>query len=52
MASNIPLPQDTTEILKSNMLGVSNFGLLFDKYVSAWTDGWEMEKQKKDFLKG
>lgn len=50
MATNIPLPQDTAEILKSNISKVSNFGLLFDKYVSAWTDGWEMGNQKKDFL--
>ncbi len=51
MATNIPLPKDTSEIFKSNMSKVSNFGLLFDKYVSAWTDKWEMGNQKKDFLK-
>lgn len=51
MAMNIPLPKDTAEIFKTNKSRVSNFGLLFDKYVSAWTHKWEMENNKKDFLK-
>lgn len=51
MTMNIPLPKDTVETLNSNMSIVSNFGLLFDKYVFAWTTEWKMENQKKDFLK-
>ena len=48
---NIPLPKDTAEILKSNIDRITNFGLLFDKYVFTWSEGWKMETEKKIFLK-
>lgn len=51
MGINLPLPRDTTEILKNNVEKISNFGLLFDKYVFSWSKEWKMEAEKKDFLK-
>ncbi|MBI5192708.1 MAG: type III-B CRISPR module RAMP protein Cmr6 [Nitrospirae bacterium] len=43
----LPLPAETREYFrddKSRLLKISNLGLLFNKYVYSWQDGW----QKKD----
>lgn len=51
---NLPLPAETREILsdKNKILGASNIGLLFNKYVYCWQTGWQMnEEHIKDFRK-
>lgn len=44
----LPLPFDTQSVLKdSNMLlKTSNLGLLFNKYVSVWSDDWTTEDKR------
>jgi len=48
----LPLPSDTQLVLKdkNNILRTSNLGLLFNKYVYSWQNGWQMEeKNSKEF---
>ncbi|MEO0249208.1 MAG: type III-B CRISPR module RAMP protein Cmr6 [candidate division WOR-3 bacterium] len=50
---NLPLPHDTHDLLsdKHKILATSNLGLLFNKYVYTWQNGWQMKEAKNDFLK-
>lgn len=43
-----PLPSDTRSILGSNnvVAKTSNLGLLFNKYVSVWSDNWTTEEKR------
>ena len=43
----LPLPSDTRLILESNnvLSKTSNLGLLFNKYVSSWQNGWQMKEE-------
>lgn len=50
MSFKVPLPFDTSSILKEHVLRTSNFGLLFNKYVYTWPMNWKMKEDKKDFL--
>jgi len=48
-----PLPAETRDYFgndKNRLLKISNLGLLFNKYVYSWQDGWQMEeKNSKEF---
>lgn len=50
---NLPLPKKTREYFKTDqrrLLKMSNLGLLFNKYVYSWQNGWQMEeKNSKEF---
>lgn len=48
----LPVPIDTQSVLKDNnmLLKTSNLGLLFNKYIYSWQNGWKMEeKDSKEF---
>ncbi|MBI5194649.1 MAG: type III-B CRISPR module RAMP protein Cmr6 [Nitrospirae bacterium] len=50
----LPLPAETREIFndEEKILGASNIGLLFNKYVYCWQTGWQMnEEHIKGFRK-
>ena len=44
----LPLPFDTQSVLKDNnmLLKTSNLGLLFNKYVSVWSNDWTTEVKR------
>jgi CRISPR-associated protein Cmr6 len=44
----LPLPLDTKNLMTSNELikKTTNLGLLFNKYVSAWSDDWTNEERR------
>lgn len=50
MSFKVPLPFDTSSILKEHVLKTSNFGLLFNKYVYTRPKDWKKEEEKKEFL--
>ncbi|MBI5749395.1 MAG: type III-B CRISPR module RAMP protein Cmr6 [Nitrospinae bacterium] len=46
---NLPLPKETREYFgnnKNRLLKISNLGLLFNKYVSAWSDDWMTDEKR------
>lgn len=46
---NLPLPKETRDYFgndKNRVLKISNLGLLFNKYVSAWSDDWMSEEKR------
>ncbi|MCC7201905.1 MAG: type III-B CRISPR module RAMP protein Cmr6 [Nitrospirae bacterium] len=48
----LPLPGDTRSVFKDNnvLFKTSNLGLLFNKYVNSWQNGWQMtEEDSKKF---
>lgn len=50
MSFKVPLPFDTSSILREHVSKISNLGLLVNKYVYTWSMDWKMKEGKKDFL--
>lgn len=49
----LPLPKDTLTVLVEgkHLLNASNLGLVINKYVFAWSDGWGLDDKTKFFEK-
>lgn len=40
----LPLPKDTRSLITNPFAKASNLGLLFNKYITAWSDDWSIEE--------